>query len=99
MLCHFVYTYLLYNISYAFKSEEGNLVKIYQSVLRFIKLFAISKHPLTISWLLEILYILSAKFNASSVYKNDKKLRSEYNELVNQLLTNTAQILSDSFNI
>lgn len=42
----------------------------------------ISKHPSTICWLLEIMFILSAKFNANDAYKQENKLRKEYNDIL-----------------
>ncbi len=63
-------------------NEADNLAKIYSNVLKFIKFFYISKHPSTVCWLLEILFILSAKFTANDAYKQETKLRKEYNELL-----------------
>jgi hypothetical protein len=89
----------LYNINNPNKGDENNLAKIYMNVLKFIKYFSCTKHPSTICWLLEILFILSAKFTANDAYKQEPKLRKEYNDLLIQLLTNLSQILSDSFNV
>lgn len=68
-ICHFLYSYLLFNITHQFKSEENNLIKIYGNVYKFIKSFYLTKHPSTICWLLEILFILSTKFIANDAYK------------------------------
>eukprot|EP00349_Pseudokeronopsis_sp_Brazil_P001936 CAMPEP_0202959044 /NCGR_PEP_ID=MMETSP1396-20130829/3308_1 /ASSEMBLY_ACC=CAM_ASM_000872 /TAXON_ID= /ORGANISM="Pseudokeronopsis sp., Strain Brazil" /LENGTH=158 /DNA_ID=CAMNT_0049677421 /DNA_START=4290 /DNA_END=4766 /DNA_ORIENTATION=+ len=90
---------VVYSISNQFKQEGDNLAKIYGSVLRFIRYFSGSKHPSTICWLLEIIYILSAKFTSSDAYKQDPKLKKEYADLLTQLLQNIALIVSDQFNI
>jgi hypothetical protein len=90
---------LLYNISQQFKNEENKLDKIYNAVQKFIKYFYISKHPSTVCWLLEILFILSTKFTASDAYKLDSKLRKDYQDVLTALLSNTAAILSDTFNV
>lgn len=69
MICQFVYTYLLFNISGQFKFEENVLSKIYSTVHKFLKHYYLTKHPSTVCWLLEILHILSNKYNASEAYK------------------------------
>ena len=99
LLCHFLYSYLLFNISSQFKNEDNNLAKIYAAVYKFIKFFCISKHPSTVCWLLEIMYILSTKFTANDAYKQESKLRKDFQDLLTHLLTSTAAILSDSFNV
>jgi hypothetical protein len=90
---------MLYNINHQFKNEDNNLAKIYNSVYKFIRHFTLSKHPSTVCWLLEILFILSTKFTANDAYKQENKLRKDYMDLLTALLTNTAAILSDTFNI
>ncbi|CDW85800.1 n-terminal domain-containing protein [Stylonychia lemnae] len=99
MICQFLYTYLLYNINQQFKDEQNQLAKIYAAVFKFIKQFQQTKHPLTICWLLEILHILSNKFTASDAYKQETKLKRDFQEMLTLLLTSTASILSDTFKI
>lgn len=86
MICQFLYGYIQYNISHQFKTEDNNLAKIYAGVSKFVRFYQNSKHPMTTNWLLEILYILSIKFSPVDAYKNDKKLKSEYLELLTALL-------------
>ena len=86
MICQFVYTYLLYNISHQFKTEDNNLAKIYSAVLKFAKFYQYSKHPGTVCWLLEVMHILSVKFSPTAAYKADSKLKKEYLDLVTGLL-------------
>lgn len=99
MICQLVYTFLLYNIQHQFKGEEHHLAKLYSAVHKFIKFFHQSKHPNTVCWLLEVLHILSNKYTASDAFKQEAKLRKDYGEVLTQLLTSTASILSDSFKI
>lgn len=99
MICQFLYTYLLYNISQQFKNEENSLSKIYSACYKFLKFYYQTKHPSTICWLIEILHILSNKYTASDAYKQDAKLRKEYQELLTHLLNSTASILNDTFKI
>jgi hypothetical protein len=77
LICHFVYNYLLHSISNNFKpdvddhgGDEGfveisnskNYTKLYENTMKFFKQFIYTRNPTTVTWLLEILYILSAKF-------------------------------------
>lgn len=99
MICQFVYTYLLYNISQQFKNEDNSLAKIYLAIYKFIKFYLSTKHPSTICWLHEILHILSNKYTASDAFKEESKLRKDYLEILTSLLTSTASIMSDTFKI
>jgi hypothetical protein len=90
-----VYTYLLYNISWYFKTED--LVKLYQAVYRFSKLFTWSRHPTTICWVLEILHLMSIKFPAKQVYHINKQLKKDFNDHLTHFLSCSAAILSDTY--
>lgn len=64
----------------------------------YFNLFKLSRNPFTICWLVELLHLVSDKFNlgADSV---EKKVKQQYLELFNSMLTNQAAIINDSFKI
>jgi len=78
------------------KNKEFN--KIYAAMLKYFGVFKQSRNPFTICWLLEILNIISLKWTVSDA-KLDTRLRKEYHDLFNNILTNCASIISDTFNI
>ena len=97
LIFHFLYTYLLHNLQFYFKRED--VVQIYRNLMKFIKSFQHSRHPLTICWLLEILYIFSNKFMVAEAYRLDKKLRKEYQDLTTSLIEHCSAVLNNSINI
>jgi hypothetical protein len=102
LLCQFLYTYLVYNIQQTFNkggSEDAGVPKLYKAVLKFIHSFKESRHPPTQSWLLEILNILAIKFSPMDAYRGDQKLKKEYYETLTEILTASANILSDNYKV
>ena len=97
LIFHFLYTYMLHNLQFYFKNED--IVLVYKNLIKFIKSFWHSRHPLTICWLLEILYIFSNKFTLGEAYRIDKKLKKEYQELTLCLVEHCAAVLNNSINI
>ena len=70
LLCQFLYTYLMYNVQQMFsKGDEQGITKLYKAVYKFLLSFKESRHPPTQCWLLEILNILSIKFNPLDAYR------------------------------
>lgn len=65
---------------------------------KFIDNFIYTRHPVTISWLLEILYILSAKFKPEDS-KIEKKVKLQFHELLETLLRSATQIIQDTFGV
>lgn len=65
---------------------------------KFIRSFDKSKHPNTITWLLEIIYLVAHKFKPEDS-KLDKKLKYEYHSILNDLLYVASDIITDGFNI
>lgn len=65
---------------------------------KFFKNFSYSRYPTTICWLLEILLLVSIKFTPVAL-KMDKKHKSEFSGILEDLLEKAAKILSDSFGI
>ena len=74
--------------------NTNQMILLYANSLRFLKNFMYSKHPNTICWLLEIMYILSNKLKAEDVALN-KKIKNEFADVFNILLTSCATIISD----
>jgi hypothetical protein len=74
LICQFVYMYLLQSISNHFRMQTSHdvksdtdsaheqYVKLYANILKFVKGFINSRHPNTITWLSEIINILTNKF-------------------------------------
>lgn len=46
-----------------------------------------------------MLYIFSIKFPLKHVFKEEKGLKKNYHELINQLMTNSSSIIMDQFYI
>ena len=78
------------------KQKEFN--KVYQAMIKYFHVFKLSRNPFTICWLLEILNIISLKFSINDA-KLENRLRKEYHDLFNNMLTNCASIVSETFNI
>lgn len=98
VLCQFLYTYLLQNVHWHFP-QNLDVKKTYQSAVKFIRRFLTSKHPNTLCWLLEIINILTAKFQSQDPLKTDPKLKKEFNEIFMLLMQNIGLIMTESFNI
>jgi len=75
-----------------------NLQKLYKSVyeklFNYFHVFKHSRNPFTISWLLEILNIVSLKYDKLRAGL-DPRLEKDYKELLNQLLINCSLIITD----
>lgn len=105
LLCQFLFSYLTYNPTMydplfdrrpEDKSKEFH--KIYTSMIKFFNLFKLSRNPFTICWLLEILNIVCMKFKQEDA-KLEQRLRKEYHEMFNTMLSHCAQIMVETFNI
>ena len=64
-----------------------------------MKYFQYSRHPTTIWWMLDVLYIISSKFSPKSAYKSVKKIKKEYQDIMQILTENAARIVSNDLNI
>ena len=95
LLHSFMYAYLVYNPSMFDmlfgqknkdkKNEEYN--KVYKSMFNYFSLFKYSRNPFTICWLLEMLNILTIKYNINDI-KLDNRVKADYFTLLNTLLQN-----------
>lgn len=67
----------MYNIQEQFikEKDKASLKLLYKGVLTFVESFKESRHPPTLSWLIEILHIVSIKFDPNDAYDNDKTLK------------------------
>ena len=72
--------------------------KIYSTIQKYFNLFKMSRNPFTICWLLELLNIVTLKFKQEDA-KLDNRLKKDFHEVFNNLLTNCSSIISDQFNI
>ena len=72
--------------------------KVYNSMIKYFNVFKLSRNPLTVCWLLEILNIVCLKFNVQEA-KLDNRLKKDYHDLFNNMLTNFSSIFTDTFNI
>jgi hypothetical protein len=97
LIFFFLYTYILHNLQFYFRTEDDT--KIYKLFLKFLKYFQYSRHPTTICWMMETLHILSQKFSPKEAYNADKKIKKDYQDLMQTLTENTARIISDDLNI
>lgn len=97
LIFFFLYTYTLHNLQNIFGTEDT--VRIYNLLYRFLKYFQYSRHPTTICWMLDILYIISSKFSPTNAYKSVKKIKKEYQDIMQMLTENAARIISNDLNI
>lgn len=65
---------------------------------KFVRSFVFTKHPNTITWLLELVYILTNRFKPDDS-KLEKKLKSELNEVFDLLMRASSSIITDSFGV
>ena len=82
------------------RSEEKmkEFQKVYNAMIKYFNIFKLSRNPFTINWLLELMNILCLKFQLQES-KLDNRLKKDYYDLFNNMLTNCASILTDTFNI
>jgi hypothetical protein len=97
LIFFFLYTYILHNLQFYFRSEDET--RIYRLFLKFLKYFQYSRHPTTICWMMETLYIVSQKFSPKEAYVVEKKLKKDYQDLMQILTENVARIISTDLNI
>lgn len=105
LLNSFLYTYLMFNPTmfdsvFENKSDDKTreLQKTYNHMLKYFNVFRLSRNPFTICWLVEILNVVSLKFNVQEA-KLDNRMKKEYHDLFNNILSNFSSILTDSFGI
>lgn len=65
---------------------------------KFIKHFVHAKHPNTVTWLMELLYILTNKFKPDDS-KLEKRLKQDLSEVFDQLMRASSSIIQDGFNV
>lgn len=65
---------------------------------RFMKAFVNTKNPNTVTWLIEMLYMLTNKFRPDDS-KLEKRLKTELAEVFDLLLRGAASIITDSFGV
>jgi hypothetical protein len=65
---------------------------------KFMKNFCFAKHPNTVTWLLELMYILTNRFKPDDS-KLEKRLKQDLAEVFDLLLRAASTIITDSFNV
>ena len=63
-----------------------------------MKHFVHAKHPNTVTWLMELLYILTNRFKPDDS-KLEKRLKQDLAEVFDQLLRASSSIITDGFNV
>ena len=61
-------------------------------MMKFFKCFIYSRSPVTVNWLLEILYVLATKFKPEDT-KLDKRVKAEYLDVLDTLLRSATMII------
>ena len=104
LLNSFIYSYLVYMPSmFDMLFDQRNLErnqetnKIYKSMYQYLMLFKSSRNPFTVCWLLELLNILTIKFELNE--RHDKRIKTDFYQLLNTMLHNCVQIVQGTFNI
>jgi len=72
--------------------------KIYAGIIKYLNVFKLSRNPFTVCWLLEVLNIVTLKWSLIDA-KLDNRMKKEYHDTFNNMLSNCASIISDTFNI
>ncbi len=67
-------------------------------MLKYFSVFKLSRNPYTINWLIEILNVTTLKYSVLET-KMDNRLKKDFHELLNDILSNMACVVTDSFNI
>jgi hypothetical protein len=76
----------------------ASIIKLNLNAKKFFSAFMTSKHPNTICWLLEVLYLVVDKFKAEDTALQ-KKLKAELVITFDGLIKASVSILSDSFGL
>ena len=97
LIFFFLYTYLLHNLQFYFRTQD--IVRTYTLLFRFLKYFQYTRHPTTICWMMEVLYIMSSKFSPKMAYSVEKKLKKDFQDIMQMLTENTARIISNDLNV
>jgi len=95
-----LYFFYLYFSSVAIDAaslKRENLLTYWFSVLRLLRIFAVSKNPSTQLWLLEIMHMLSIKYSPKEIV-SDTRFKKELHNLINEKLYFLAQIGSKQVN-
>jgi hypothetical protein len=79
-------------------SYSDQISQLKKHTAQFIRNFSESKHPTTILWLLEVMLVVSTKFRLDDS-KLELKSKSEFQALLNSLLTSSAAIITDQFKV
>ena len=95
---YFLFTYIAFAYQDTADIRKEVLIGIWNSALRFVKLFINSKTPGSILWLLEILYLLSVKYIPKELL-SDTRFKKELHETINFLLLSCASICSKNSQI
>lgn len=79
-------------------STERNIELLYSNMMKFFKCFIYSRSPITVNWLLEILYILTNKFKHDKQHI-EKKVKADFLDVLDTLLKSATMIIQDTFGI
>jgi hypothetical protein len=93
-----IYTYISFAyIDISFLKRE-HLIRLWYTIINFVKLFMASHTPSTILWLLEILHLLSQKYNPKEIL-SEARIKKEMHAQINTLLITASQICAKSLQI
>eukprot|EP01016_Furgasonia_blochmanni_P038515 TRINITY_DN4669_c0_g1_i1.p1 TRINITY_DN4669_c0_g1~~TRINITY_DN4669_c0_g1_i1.p1 ORF type:complete len:646 (+),score=181.01 TRINITY_DN4669_c0_g1_i1:128-1939(+) len=67
------------------------LMNLWTAILRFVKIFSLSKNPNSVLWMLEVLFLASIRYNPKEII-SDNKMKKEMHDLENALLINAASL-------
>jgi len=86
-----LYTYIAFSyIDINFLKKEY-LIRLWTTALNFTKLMGVSKAVSTQLWLLEIIYLLSLKYNPKEIL-GDTRIKKEMHDQINVLLMSLANV-------
>lgn len=80
-LLYFIYIHIAYSFIDSNRLKRENLFLIWNSVIKVLKAFSLSKNPNTVVWIMEILFTMSKKYSPKEIL-TDKKLKKDLHDLI-----------------
>ena len=80
------------------EDKQREYKNVYKSMLSYFNVLKLSRNPFTICWILELLNVMTIKYNITDS-RLDNNLRKDYHLLLNNTLSNCQAIISDTYNI
>ncbi|EGR29985.1 n-terminal domain protein [Ichthyophthirius multifiliis] len=98
-LLFLIYTYLVFIQIEPQTLKKEKLLLLWGSILKIANIFINSKNPNTVTWLVELLFMASKKYNPKEII-SDSKFKKELHDLLNEkLLFMSFWVSQSKFNV